>query len=1054
MVAKAFPRHKRYAKRLLEVYTRHDISCGSDLCTRGCSVQDGIRSDVHRYVFPNTECIERYLDCFEQSSFDEDGVILLRSQLNRIGTGKLRLLTRIRSLYRDKRRNVFMFDDVHHADLQQDSESPDDDSSMVARAACWYEKHLSGRDVEYVVLDSPTSIHDYFVERWKEDDTILNLYESQRVFVQNVSARRSSSSALDGSDIELGIAQGRYVRGILQVDAINREKACILGDVDGVYVIGKEDRWHAIHGDSVVAALYSEEADVDTRHEGEIEEGEMGLLGDASEDFSQLDEKKMRWKARVIFIPEHNQRPDILVSISVKDEEAVKGQHQSVSSSVLCIPFDRRFPMMRLRSRNLEKYTGKRLLVRIIAWEEDSMYPEVHVLKVLGSAGDLETEKKCILHRHEVDFEDFSKAVLAELPTCDSKGYKIPSSEIEREIAAGRADLRSNFVVSIDPPGCTDVDDAFHIKSIDESSFELGIHIADVTYYVKMGSLLDEEAAHRSTTVYLVDQRLNMLPSILSEDAASLLCGKSRFAVSVIWKVSRKSFEILDEWFGRSIIQSRYQLEYSQAQAILNGSNDPSQCGTTTREDIKQLRISLELVRALAWRRLKLRLSGGAIELDSKEIQFEIDEKGAPCCLHNKSSIDSMKIVAELMIMANEAVANRISDAYPSAALLRSHAIPTREKLFQMHNFVDNVRKFCALEDLKEYDLFINPENFGKDLQKLFERIPKNKYGSWKSLLQMVANRSLSEARYVTAGSVSNHRHFGLSIDQYTHFTSPIRRYADIIVHRQLLDAIGSTDYGQEPLATLQSKVETMNQRNREAKLAQRECSLLYLLEYLSKHPQHERAIVQTVDATVIHVYVPRLELKGRIPIGSDNTDVKPFDTVWVLLKAHVSSYHGPCLEVSRVSGPDETNSEEDKSPLGEVPSLLGRSDQQQKPEGDTDVVQTPTLKETEAIESLTSLLRTLAISKETWARKTTKENLPRSYILQGRLGTSMHPLESETYEKLLKAMQVLLQKSRVYTQRAARFPQGSDKNVYWMELATQAATHAHRVNASIYNLK
>jgi len=927
---------------------------------------------------------------------------------------------------------VFLFDDLHHEDLQGN------DASRVEGAVLWYRNHLCNCNVECVLLDTHDRVDDYFMLRWKDNDTLLNLYTSQKMAAETVHTKKLSRSVRDLLDIEQGIEQGRYVRGVLRVDSVHRDKAVVIGDVENVYVLGKEDRWHAIHGDQVVVELYNaqEVTPAGTQTDEEEAKEDVGFL-DSLEDSVIQDGRQ--WKSRVIHISENTQRPDVLVSISRQDEDALKMHQQQTVSSVLCIPFDGKFPIMRMRSRYMEKYIGKRLLVRIIAWEDDSAYPDVHVLQALGPTGDLQTERNCILHRHGLMFEEFSKSVLAELPSCDSTEYSIPQEEIKRELNNGRVDLRSRFVVSIDPPGCTDVDDAFHVNVIDECTFELGIHIADVTYFVKAGSLLDEEAAHRCTTVYLVDQRLNMLPSTISEDAASLLCGKPRFAVSVVWKISRKTFEVNDVWFGRSVIQSRYQLEYMQAQSILNGSDSPSECGTKTREDIRHLRRTLELVRDLAWRRLHSRLRKGAIELDSKELHFDVNEQGMPCSIHEKSSIDTMKIVAELMIMANESVGNKLQSLLPTSALLRCHESPTKDKLEQMREFYSKCKERITHLDDGGGALFMDPESFGKDLGKLANLLSGNSCDTLKSLLQITANRSLSEARYVSAGSLSSHWHFGLAVDCYTHFTSPIRRYADIIVHRQLLHAIGSSSIGQDPIGTLQSKIETINKRNREAKLAQRECSHMYLLLYLAKYPQKRRAIVQAVDS-MIHLYVPGMDLKARVPLKDHH--VKPFDSVLVLLTSNISSYHGPCLEVSIVK--DGEGQVEEEYNVPSIASLRISEDE---------IIEHTVTNEDEVKEddSLPSLLHALSLSKENWTRK--PACVPRSYILEGTFPKKTNPTMDEAHSVILEATRALLEKSRAYTKRAARYTPGSEQNLFWINHANLAATNANSLQSSMYCL-
>ena len=1040
-------------KTLVELYVRNDISCGSSLCGSGCAIRDGLRSDVIRYVVPRREYIEKYLDCFEQSGFDEDGLILLKSQLDGIGTGKIRLLSRIRALYRDKRRNVYMFDDVHHAALQHIGGRCKHREKMVAQ---WYEEHLDNK-VVCVPLDSDESVHSYFTDRWKNSEVIMNLYETQLAAEEST---KKHCARLSPEEIEHGLAIGKYVRGTFSVDVFHSSSlARIVGENNAtVFVFGREDRWHAVHGDEVVGEL-CENRDTAIDEDRNVEDGDdlHGLVEMTDESVSSTGEPEQKSAARVVAVLQRKQQ-DLLVTISNQDVEALA--HAQNVTSVMCIPFDYRFPKMRLRSRFLEKYVGKRLVVRMTGWDDNSMYPEVHVIKVVGPLGDLKTETDSILYRYDLMLGEFSKASLAELP--QKSGANQGSFEISEELAhheintSGRRDLRSEFVVSIDPPGCTDVDDAFHVKELDGDLFELGIHIADVTYFVRSGSLLDEEAAARSTTVYLVDERLNMLPSEISEDAASLLCGKTRFAVSVIWKISKKTFQVVDTWFGRTLIQSRYQLEYSEAQAALDGSNDPFACGTKhSKEDLKQLKQSLDLARKLAWKRLRLRKSAGAIELDSKEIKFITDEHGMPISIHEKPPMDATKLIAELMIMANEAVAKQIHESYPNDALLRYHTCPDAHKLDQIREFYDKmIRAKIHHNDANasEQQPFTVVQHFGLDLQQAFKAI--HNYPGMDTLLQSAANRSLSEAKYAPAGSISNHTHFGLAIDFYTHFTSPIRRYADIIVHRQLLQSLKKTGdnntlaWGRD----LSGKVAIMNERNRASKLAQRECSMLYMLQYLSTSPRIEKAIVQDIEKDKVFLFIPSLELRGRAVIPQPHVSFSTMDAVHVLLETTESSFHGPSLHITILPEDDDRikcllkDENLRKTRAAASPHEDDEDDVQHEEQEEThvpplDVVNTTVY----TLEDATSLLQYLSISKT----KQREWSATASYAIQKSNRCRHGLLDSEHGH----AITLLLDKARTYATRASRYHKGSEKHSHWTSKSMESATHAETLMKSLYNL-
>ncbi|KAI7844065.1 hypothetical protein COHA_002209 [Chlorella ohadii] len=601
---------------------------------------------------------------------------------------------------------------------------------------------------------------------------------------------------------------------------------------------------------------------------------------------------------------------EIVACISEDDERALASKQASDrQESVLCIPTDRRLPKLRLRSRQLHRLLGQRLVLRLDGWDQGSHYPHSHLVRVLGPINSLRSETDGVLVSSGVHWQPFSEGALRELPpVASSADYIIPPAEL-----AARRDLRGpEYLVcrqveqglwkllDIDPPGCTDVDDALSVRWLDSSGgsggsggsgagggrklVEVGVHIADVSYFVRQGGLLDSEAASRCTTVYLVDRRLDMLPALLSEDLCSLRGGQDRYAVSVLWTLDAESFEVQDVWFGRTLIRSRYQLEYSQAQDILDG-RPPKPGHEVAAADRPVLQRNLALLAALAEHRRRLRIEAGAVELESAELRFNTDAAGQPTTVTVKQEIAMMKIVAEMMILANAAVGQRIYTAFPRAALLRRHPPPRREAFAEVAALCESLGSPLDLES--------GPAALAASLAAAAAAAPP----AVASLIKSLATRAMSEAEYFCTGDVTGLRgggglsHFGLALPYYTHFTSPIRRYADVVVHRQLLAAVAAGSATAEaagvaaPLAALpapppplpgadvSSKAAVMNERHRTAKRAQKDCSDLYLLLLLHAQPHVEAATVYGLRRQALLVFLPKYHLKGVIHL-TDKQDV------------------------------------------------------------------------------------------------------------------------------------------------------------------------------------
>ncbi|KAK9868213.1 hypothetical protein WJX84_011417 [Apatococcus fuscideae] len=571
---------------------------------------------------------------------------------------------------------------------------------------------------------------------------------------------------------------------------------------------------------------------------------------------------------------------DIVACMSEPDERSLRdgASRTGVMYAALCLPMDRSYPQLRLSSRRLPDLIGQRFVVRIDDWPATSTYPNAHLLRVLGPLSDLRTEGEAILVSTGISHPAFSAAALGELPqVSDPRHWQVPAEEIPE-----RRDLRSpdHLICSVDPPGCTDVDDALSVRFLGPDCIELGVHIADVSHFVHQGGSLDREAEARSTSVYLPDRRLDMLPRLLSEHLCSLNSNVDRLAVSVLWTLD-SSFKLQEAWMGRTIIRSRHKLTYQQAQNLVDGA-PVGDVVVADPEGLAALKANLQALCKFADHLRQGRLENGAMELESAELQFETSAEGEATGVKTKQELPMMRTVAELMIHANSTVAARIHAAFPRAALLRRHP-PPRPEVFS------EVEELCRAGG-HPLDTS-SPAALSKSLAAA---CAASTDASIASLVKSLATRAMSEAEYFSTGDVrpggGGQGHFGLALAEYTHFTSPIRRYADIIVHRQLMTAlqmesgspIGPSQQDGDPSRrrvcvgtapkapapqhrALVRTAEHVNERHRAAKKAQRDCQALHLLLLLHREPHVEPALIYAILPQQLLVFVPQFHIRGAI---------------------------------------------------------------------------------------------------------------------------------------------------------------------------------------------
>lgn len=394
---------------------------------------------------------------------------------------------------------------------------------------------------------------------------------------------------------------------------------------------------------------------------------------------------------------------------------------------------------------------GEKVLVTIIEWPKNAKNPIGKVKTVLGVKGENNTEMNAILADYGFPLK-FPKEV-------DEAANAIPE-EISKEEIAKRRDFRDTPTFTIDPADAKDFDDAISFKTLENGNYEIGVHIADVSYYVTPESILDKEAFERATSVYLVDRVIPMLPERLSNNLCSLRPNEDKLSFSAVFEMDEKA-NIIDQWFGRTLIHSDRRFSYEEAQEIIENKT-----GDYATEILKLN----ELAYILRDRKFK----NGAISFESEEVKFHLDENGKPLGVYTKVRKDAHKLIEDFMLLANRKVAEYIGKQGKGKNKLgfvyRFHDTPNPETLTSFSQFASRFGHRLTIKSDKET---------AKSLNALMTKIEGSKE---QNLLTSLAVRSMAKAIYTTKQS----SHYGLAFDYYTHFTSPIRRYPDVMVHRLL----------------------------------------------------------------------------------------------------------------------------------------------------------------------------------------------------------------------------------------------------------------------------
>lgn len=466
----------------------------------------------------------------------------------------------------------------------------------------------------------------------------------------------------------------------------------------------------------------------------------------------------------------------------------------------------------------------QKVVVNLKKWKPGTRSPYGEIVTILGEIGNNNTEMNSIMYEYGLPVE-FPKDVEAEA--------ELIPFEVSTEEIANRRDMRNVLTFTIDPVDAQDFDDALSIE-VKDGFIEVGIHIADVTHFVKPGSKIDKEAINRSTSVYLVDRCVPMLPKRLSNGVCSLRPNEEKLCYSTVLKMNENG-EVLDRWFGRTVIYSDHRFTYEQAQAVIEKNSTE----TLSDELVNGVLLLDKMAKNIRNKRT------GSLKMDGVEVRFKLDEVGKPLDVYFKIQKDSNKLIEEFMLLANQEVSMTLSkNNYNS--IYRVHDTPNDTKLESLKSVCTNFG----------YELDITKENIKKSLNKLLSEI---KGKPEENMIETLVTRCMSKAIYTS----KNIGHYGLGFQFYTHFTSPIRRYADCIAHRELTEKLNNSPRFD---SSLEDSCVTINVREVAAAKAQRDSIKYKQAEYLQdKIGSVFKGIVSGVTDWGIYVEVIENKCEGLV---------------------------------------------------------------------------------------------------------------------------------------------------------------------------------------------
>ncbi|KAH6799321.1 ribonuclease II family protein [Perilla frutescens var. frutescens] len=866
-------RQGRVVKVVREHYLRDDIYCGAPFC-KVCDLAGArLGSNASTIIVVDTNVVLHQIDLLENPAIDD--VVVLAVVLEEVKNKNLSVYNRLRALCSNSLRRFFVFSNENHKDTYvkaETGESPNDRNDRAIRvAAQWYQNHLGGA-VRVLLITNDRENKRKAIEGGISAETVESYVKSlgqpalldlivqpsvEDVTMEDAEDLRPSKRKTiypehkPMSEITSGMHRGIYHQGKLRVNRYNPFEAYVGSESigDEIIIYGRTNMNRAFDGDIVAVELlpqdsWQEEKSLAIANDEDEEDDDFHLAPSSADDAPRVknpshssigDKSAMptRPSGRVVGIIKRNWH-SYCGSLEPMPMPAGEGG----IAHALFVSKDRRFPKIRIQTRQLGNLLDKRIIVAVDSWDRLSRYPSGHYVKTIGEIGDRDTESEVVLIENDIDARPFSSQVLACLPPIP---WSVSAEDIANPI---RQDLRHIRVFSVDPPGCRDIDDALHCTLLPSGHFEVGVHIADVTNFVHPGTSLDDEAAQRGTSVYLVEKRIDMLPKPLTEDICSLRSDVERLTFSVIWEMTPEA-EIISTRYTKAIVKSCAALSYVEAQARM----DDSRLADPLTTDLRNLNTLAKIMR-------QKRIERGALTLASAEVKFQIDtETHDPLDIGMYQIREANQMIEEFMLAANISVAKKILEHFPFTSLLRRHPTPTNEMLEPL------------IQTAAAVGLSLDVTSSKALADSLDRAVGADPF--FNKLIRILATRCMTQAVYFCSGDLSppEFHHYGLAAPVYTHFTSPIRRYADVIVHRLLAASLGicrlPDTFQDRPRLT--SIADNLNYRHRNAQMASRASVELHTLIYFRKRPTDTEARILKIRSNGFIVFVPKYGIEGPV---------------------------------------------------------------------------------------------------------------------------------------------------------------------------------------------
>ena len=641
------------------------------------------------------------------------------------------------------------------------------------------------------------------------------------------------------------------------------------GEEDDVFVKASKTRG-ALHGDMVRVTVTREKSDRQ-RREGEVVEilersprpfiGILHIVGNQA--WVLMQSRFMPYDITIPFAESDKSRyrRHKVRSMSMAEPKDETGWLKPLGSEEYSIhnlyePGEDGYGRQEMKVRS-----GMKVAAVVDDWPRSEMSPRGHIVDVLGEPGENDTEMHAILAEYALPYR-FESAV--------ANAADQISEEITAQDLAGRRDFRNVLTFTIDPADAKDFDDALSFRCLENGNYEIGVHIADVTHYVRPGSLVDKEAEERGTSVYLVDRTVPMLPEKLCNKLCSLRPNEEKLTFSAVFEMTPLG-RIVSQWFGKTVIYSDFRFAYEEAQAIIEAGPKAVHEGVP-----ESVRDAVLVLNGLASKLRKKRFAAGAISFDRPEMKVEVDEKGRPVNVYQKVTKEANWLIEEFMLLANRTVAEFVAtgcrgvgDAPAKGArrqaktfVYRVHDEPNPEKVESLRNFIGN------------FGYRMGPTNSGKDISKeLNSLFAAAKDTPEYNAIELLSLRTMAKARYDT----ENLGHYGLAFKYYTHFTSPIRRYPDMLVHRLLAQYLEGGESAKKD--TYDKLCKHASEREIVAAEAERASIKYKLVEFMQDKVGYVfGGHVSGLTEWGMYVEIEPTMIEGMVPLRDIRSDYFEFD--------------------------------------------------------------------------------------------------------------------------------------------------------------------------------